>query len=225
MKSIQMRGTVAAAALGALAMTGAVSAKNATQPYSTSPQQQQQQQQKMQPPIGSQEQTSAAKQQQSSPLTAAERNFLQSAAESNATEIRMAQLAEKKSSDEGIKKIGQELVKDHQAQLQQLEKLAASKGVSIVAEPTHNQQRILQSLESKSGADFDKQFIRLTQFAHERSISRFERVSRRATDPDLKSWASQTLPGLQSHLAMLKSSPVAVGEKTQRMHRRGHWRD
>ena len=54
--------------------------------------------------------------------------------------------------------------------------------------------------------------------AHERAISMFERAARRAQDPDVRSWASQMVPSLQSHLAMVKSGrPEAVAEKPHGM--------
>lgn len=149
-------------------------------------------------------------------LNASERNFLQTAAEISAAEVQMGQLAQKQSSDPNIQKIGQDLEKDHKDALQQLQKLASSKGVNIVAQPTSIQEKRIQSLQSKSGNDFNKQFLRQNIIGHERAISLFERVSRRATDPDVKAWASQMVPQLKEHLAMVRTGkPEAVAEKTK----------
>lgn len=205
MKRIQTK-LVWAAAAAALALTGTTWA--ATQTETAPPDQMQ-----SMPPMQSQSNGGL----QRGTLTAGERNFLQSAAEINATEIETGKLAESQSTDPNIKKIGQDLVRDHTAANQQLEKLASSKGLSITAQPTSFQQRMISSLQQKSGDEFNKQFLRQTTFAHQRAVSMFERASRRAQDPDIKSWAAQMLPSLQSHVAMLKSSkPEAVAEQTEK---------
>ena len=167
----------------------------------------------MQPQAGS----STQQQPQRTSLNAQERNFLQSAAEINATEVQMGQIAERQSNDPNIKQIGQQLVKDHSAALDQVQKLAASKGVIITAQPNVRQQRMLSSLQSKSGNDFNKAFLRQSTLGHERAISLFDRASRRSQDQDVKGWASQILPSLQEHLAMSRSGkPEAIAEKTKR---------
>jgi putative membrane protein len=39
---------------------------------------------------------------------------------------------------------------------------------------------------------------------HEKAASDFEKTSKNAKDPDLKNWASKTLPTIQDHLKMAK---------------------
>ena len=199
MKRIEIRTVWAVVTAFALALTGTARARMHASPS----------------PVGEPPQTSATTQQHTK-LTAGERNFLQSAAEINATQVQIGQLAEKQSNDPNIQKIGQELAKDHSVALQQVEKLAASKGVSVTGQPTFLQQKLINLLQGKNGSAFNKQFLRQATLGHERAVSMFERASRRAQDPDVKSWASQMLPGLQDHLAMVKSGkPEAVAERAK----------
>lgn len=147
-------------------------------------------------------------------LTGSERNFLQSAAEINSTEVELGRIAEQKSSNPDIQKIGQSLIRDHTAANQQLQRLASSKGVTITEQPTSSQQRMINSLSQTTGDRFNKQFLRQTRLSHERALALFERTSRRAQDPDIRNWASQMVPPVKEHLAMLRSSrPEAVAEK------------
>ena len=163
------------------------------------------------PPAVTEQQPS---QQQPGNLTAGERNFLQSAAEINATVIEAGKLAEEKSNDPNIKKIGQDLVRDHTAANQQLQRLASSKGVSLTLEPTSSQQRMIDRLSETSGDRFNQQFLRLTRAGSQRALSLFERTSRRAQDPDIRSWAGQMVSPIHGHIAMLKSAhPEPVAEK------------
>ncbi|MEI6349919.1 MAG: DUF4142 domain-containing protein [Verrucomicrobiota bacterium] len=149
-------------------------------------------------------------------LTAGERNFLQSAAEINASEVQLGKIALQKSQDPKIRQIAEHLVSDHTKANQELQKLASDKGVSLTMQPNHREQRRLSRLESKSGSEFNKAFLRQNIIGHERAISLFEAVSRRAQDPDIKSWSGKMVPGLQDHLAMARSaSPEAVAERGQ----------
>ena len=200
MKSISIRTTCVAAALAAFALP-AVWAVDATPSPSAT------QHERVQP--------SGSSNYSRSNLSSKERNFLQSAAEANAAEVRLGQIAERQSSDPNIKKIGQELAQSHQQALQELQQLAASKGISVTTQPTSRQQRMLSSLQEKSGNSFNKQFLKVATATHKRSISLFERAARRSEDPDIKSWANKMLPELENHLAMVQTrNPEAVAEKT-----------
>ena len=45
--------------------------------------------------------------------------------------------------------------------------------------------------------------------AHEDTVKLFEEASREAKDPEVKAWATKTLPGLKHHLEMAKALNVA----------------
>lgn len=148
-------------------------------------------------------------------LTSGERSFLQSAAEINATEVELGRIATQKSSDPNIKKIGEDLMRSHTAANQQLQRLASSKGVTLTEQPTSAQRRMIDSLSQTSGDRFNKQFLRQTRISQERALALFERTSRRAQDPDIRTWAGKMVPSFQEHVAMLRSGhPEAVAEKT-----------
>jgi putative membrane protein len=204
--SIKAVGLTVAAALG---LAGGAWAKQDTSSDANMSEQPQAQE-----PNSSAEAQQPGSQIQPGNLTSGERNFLQSAAEINATEVQLGRIAAQKSNDPNIQKIGEGLVRDHTAANQQLQRLASSKGVAITEQPTSSQQRMINSLSQTSGERFNKQFLRQTRLSHERALSLFERASRRAQDSDIRTWAGQMVPSVQEHLAMLKSGrPEAVAEK------------
>ena len=158
---------------------------------------------------------------QTTSLTAGERNFLQSAAEINATEVQLGKAALQKSKDPQVRQIAQHLVSDHTQANNELEKLASDKGIKITAQPNFREQRRISRLEKTSGEQFDKAFLRQNAISHERAISLFEAVSRRAQDPDIKQWSEKMLPGLKEHLASVrKLAPEAVAERRHGWHQR-----
>jgi len=147
-------------------------------------------------------------------LPGTDQNFLQRAAEMNLHEIDMGKTAERISANPQVRKIAQGLVHDHGAALQQLQKLAMSKGVTLPTSINKSQQEKQAAMESKSGEQFDKAYLQEQVQSTQQAISFFEREASRTTDADIKTWAKQRIPGLKNHLAALQTShPEAVGEK------------
>ena len=147
-------------------------------------------------------------------LSAQDHEFLKKASEINLTEIELGKAAQRLSSDPNIKKIADGIVKDHTKANQQLQRLAASKGVQLPTAPSMGERRSLGSLEKMQGDKFNSEFLSFNMKGHEQAIALFEKESARTQDPDIKAWAQKTLPDLKHHLAMAQSGkPSAVAEK------------
>ena len=63
-------------------------------------------------------------------------------------------------------------------------------------------QKMLDELMAKSGKDFDQSYDQIQVKAHRDAVALFEAYSRRGDNPDLKSWAAETLPHLKEHFSM-----------------------
>jgi len=151
-----------------------------------------------------------------SSLSHPDQQFLQTAASNNAAEIQMAKIAEQNSTDPNVKNLAKQLQKAHTQANQQLQRLAASKGIAINFQPTASQQRKIQEFSQKRGDELNKQFLSLNVKGHEQNIALYEKESQRAQDPDVKAWANKMLPEFRSHLAMIRqTTPQAVGERTK----------
>jgi putative membrane protein len=148
-----------------------------------------------------------------SSLDRSDQQFLQTAASANSAEIQMGKIAQQNSSDPRIRQIGSDLVKDHTKANQELQHLAASKGLSLTFQPTSGQQREIQSLQQKRGDDFNKAFLNRNVKDHQKTIALFQKQSQKGQDPDVKAWANKMLPGLNEHLNMA-NNPQAIGERT-----------
>ena len=142
-----------------------------------------------------------------------DQDFLKKAAEINLTEIALGKAAER-STDANIKKIGGMLVKDHSEANRNLERLAASKGVTLPTEPSMMDRHALNSIEKEQGDKFNKEFLSFNMKGHEKAIALFEKEAARTQDPDIKAWAQKMVPSLKEHLAMSQSGNMGpVGEK------------
>jgi hypothetical protein len=69
----------------------------------------------------------------------------------------------------------------------------------------------LDKLRSESGAEFDKDFVKMAIKDHKKDIAEFEKCRNEVTDADVKDFIDQTLPTLRNHLQMARSAARSVG--------------
>jgi putative membrane protein len=138
-------------------------------------------------------------------LTASE--FLTHAASSGLFEVEAGRLAVDKAGSDQVRSFGQQMVTDHTQANQDLMALARQNGLSVPAtmRPDHQQQ--LQALSRASGTEFDRLYMVGQVTAHEEAVNLYSSAAN-ANAPDMapfRSFAAQTLPILQNHLAMAQS--------------------
>jgi putative membrane protein len=149
-----------------------------------------------------------------------DRKFIQNAAESGMFEVQVSQLAASKATDAQVKSFASMLVDHHTAANNELVKIANAKGVELPAAPPRSMRRDIEKLGKKSGAEFDKDFVREVGIkAHEKDIKLFEKASKDVKDAELKAFVDKTLPTLREHLAKAQQLPqsgknaAAMGNK------------
>jgi len=137
-------------------------------------------------------------------LKAGDRDFITEAAKAGMHEVHMGNMGLQKGSSQGVKGFSQRLVNDHTKANQELAALAKKKGVSL---PTDDSKASSTPIADKAGADFDRAFAAEMVEGHEKAIALFEKESNSGGDPELKKWATDTLPTLRSHLKEAQSLP------------------
>lgn len=135
-----------------------------------------------------------------STFTDSDRDFAQEAARGGKMEVALGNIAEKNSTNQNIKDFGKMMVEDHSAANSELTTLLKNKGVAIDEEYTNDQKDNIDKLGKESGNDFNKDYVDLMVKDHKDDIDAFQKASQNADDPDLKAWASKTIPTLQKHL-------------------------
>lgn len=139
--------------------------------------------------------------------------FLENAAQGGFAEVEAGKLAQSKASNAEVKSFGQMLIDEHTKVNQELATLASSKGYTPPTEPSVVQRTELRALGVLDGDNFDKMFIRRIGVAsHEATIKQFREASRNARDPDVKAFATKTLPSLEQHLKMAKTLQTKLGK-------------
>ena len=126
-------------------------------------------------------------------------------------EVELGRLASEKASSSEVKQFGQRMVEDHGKANDELKQLATQKHVDLPAEPSAKHKATKARLEKLSGEQFDKAYVADMLKDHKKDVAAFEKQSRSAKDPDLKSFAAKTLPTLQDHLKQVQG--LASGSK------------
>ncbi|MNQ30630.1 hypothetical protein D3C85_439790 [compost metagenome] len=143
-------------------------------------------------------------------LDSKDRDFLENAAQSGHMEIEGSKMALEKSQNAEVKKFAQQMIDDHGKAGQQLAALAKSKGVDVPTDPSLMQQAKLKTLGLRDEG-FDEAYAEgVGVSAHEDAVKLFEEASNEAKDPEVKQFATETLPKLQQHLQMAKTLEQSV---------------
>lgn len=155
-------------------------------------------------------------------LARSDRKFIQDAAESGMFEVEVAQLGASKATDPAVKDFANKLVQDHQQANNELVQLANSKHVELSAAPDRAKRHATEKLGKKSGAEFDKDFVKEVGIKdHEKDIRKFEKAANDVKDPELKAWVQKTLPHLREHYAIAQKLPEAGKGNAAAMGNRG----
>ncbi len=135
-----------------------------------------------------------------------DQKFIETAAAGSQAEIKLAQLAEQKSSDSKVKNIANQLSSDHTKALDALRPIAQNKGVSISDQLNVKDQSEYDRLSKLSGTSFDQAYLRYMARDHRKDVAEFRKEAKSGKDPEVKSYASQYLPALESHLQMTENA-------------------
>jgi putative membrane protein len=146
----------------------------------------------------------------SSSLTDNDNEFVMKAASGGLMEVELGRLAQQKASNARVKEFGSMMVTDHSKANDELKALAQSKGITLTGTMTDEHQKHVKDLGEKTGADFDKAYMKMMVDDHKEDVDHFEDCSKDSKDADLKAFATKTLPVLQKHLADAKSIKDAV---------------
>jgi len=121
-------------------------------------------------------------------------------------EVQLGQLATQKAQSDDVKKFGQRMVDDHSKANDQLKSIASQKGITVPSGLDAKDEALKDKLANMSGAQFDHAYMQAMVKDHKEDIAEFQKEASSGRDPDVKGFASQTLPTLQDHLKMAEQT-------------------
>ena len=144
--------------------------------------------------------SSSAASSSSSPSSNPDQDFVTQAAQGNSAEVELGKIVAAKSKDPNVKQFAQMMVKDHTTALNELQELAQTKNLNFNDDLPDDAKSLQQKLSSDTGKQLDKDYMDGMVEDHQKDVQEFTDKSQNAKDPDVKQWASKTLPTLQKHL-------------------------
>jgi putative membrane protein len=143
-------------------------------------------------------------------LSSGDANFVKEAASAGMMEVELGKMAQEKGSNDKVKQFGKQMQQDHGKANDELKQLASNKGVDLSSSLQKKHKSTVDKLAKLSGADFDRQYMRAMVDDHKEDVSKFDKESKNAKDPDVKQFASKTLPTLREHLKMAEETDKQV---------------
>lgn len=136
-------------------------------------------------------------------MAASSDDFVEAATEAGIAEVVTGNLALEKSKDAEIKTFAQQMVTDHTQANQKLGDIARKLDISVPDEAalTDKVRKIILEWRDES---FDKSYVNNQVDAHEKAVDLFKKEAASSDKPELKAFASETLPTLEKHLEHAK---------------------
>jgi putative membrane protein len=129
--------------------------------------------------------------------------FLTEAADGRMIDIEEGKLAKSRGTSSEIRKYGERMVNDQTRLLHEIRVLAAAKNITLPNAMSNDNKNSLKDLHGEEGDDFDEKFVRIMIRDHKHDIREFEKASD-FKDKDVRQFASQYLPLIESHLNQIE---------------------
>lgn len=129
-----------------------------------------------------------------------DQKFLDMAAQTDMLEAHLAQMAADQAAAQPVKDYAQMLNTDHTGDYQQLGTLAAKANLTLATGLDAAHDKMIAPFAKLKGAAFDSKYIHEMIAGHTEAIAVYKKEAQDAQNPDVKAYASATLPTLEKHL-------------------------
>lgn len=133
-----------------------------------------------------------------------DKKFAKDAAAGGMTEVELGKLAVQKASSDAVKQFGQKMIDDHTKANDQLKQIASKEGLDLPQSLDSKQQARVDKIGKLSGPAFDKAYMKDAVKDHEKDVNEFKNEAQNGSDPNIKQFATNTLPTIEQHLASAK---------------------
>ncbi len=134
--------------------------------------------------------------------TITDAEFAQRAAEANLAEVKLGNLAEQQGTTQTIKDFGKRMVTDHSSAEDNLKTAAASSKIKLPTTLDAKDQAVYDRLAKLSGEAFDRAYALDMVRDHRGDVVEFRHEANDGKDAAIKTFASEALPTLETHLKL-----------------------
>ena len=148
------------------------------------------------------------------------RDFVVEAASGGMMEVELGKHAATHAASDRVKDFGRRMVEDHGKANDELKQVSQRESITLPATMSKRDRQEVDRLTKLRGAAFDRAYMEAMVADHEKDVAKFREQSRAAEDPDVKDFATRTLPTLESHLEMARDISAGIGRTTSGARRR-----
>lgn len=130
--------------------------------------------------------------------------FATEAANGGMAEVEFARVALTKTTNTAIKDFANMMLNDHGKANEELKAIATDKNITLPTAIDDEHQKKLDKLNEKTGRDFDKEYADAMVNGHQKMLDLMKKESEKGHDPELRAFATKTIPVVQSHLDLIK---------------------
>lgn len=147
----------------------------------------------------------------STKLSPMDKSFMRDAAQGNKAEVMLGKMAADKATNPEVKQFAERMIRDHSKAEEQLEQLADNEGVQLPPQPAAQAKMTDDELQKLSGDQFDKAYMSDMLKDHKKDIAAFRQEDQSGNNPQVKEFAANILPILESHLREAKKVAPTTG--------------
>jgi len=125
--------------------------------------------------------------------------FVTNAAIGGMYEVEAGRIAAERSSNAGVKALGQRMVTDHGKANDELKPIAAALNLAVPAALDQRHQGLIDNLRGATDQDFDRVYLQQQEAAHNETNALLTAFSQSPGNAELKAWAAKTLPVIHAH--------------------------
>jgi putative membrane protein len=138
--------------------------------------------------------------------------FVMKASESDIAEIALGKLASQQASNAKVREFAMHMVSDHTKCSEELQTIAKKHNLELAREMSKQHKNTHEKLSKLKGAEFDREYMTGQVKAHQEAVTLFQEQSKSGRNPDLKAFATKSLPTIEKHLKMAQEIAGNVGK-------------
>jgi putative membrane protein len=136
--------------------------------------------------------------------------FMTKAASGGMLEVELGKQVAARAVTPEAKKFARQMVSDHTKANAELMALAAKKNITLPTTLGDDHAKVLKDVVEKKGVKMDQEYMKEMLKDHEEDVKEFTDASIKASDPDIKAFATKNVPVLKMHLDMVTKMRPAV---------------
>jgi len=142
----------------------------------------------------------------SAEMTSTTKGFVTAAAISDMYEVEAGKIAAERSANSAVKDFANHMVEAHTQTTDKLKSILANNDIKVTP-PTRldtRRQNMIDNLRGAKAEDFDHRYVEQQEAAHEEARILMRGYAKDGDNASIKQFASETLPAVKEHLAMVE---------------------